>query len=94
MSLKAVALNVGKCRAKPVMRGLCDNNLNAIQPIWPAGNMDHLEQYPELRIVRSVWHDDNVYAIDAVDVEAGHNEELPKMGTSMAIADTDEYRVM
>ena len=45
-----------------------------------------------------MWHDDDVYVIDAVDFEAGfimlHNEELPEIGTSVAIADTAEYRVM
>ena len=54
MSLKAIALNVEKCRAEPVMRFLRLNNLNAIQPIWPAENTDHLAQYPELRISRGV----------------------------------------
>ena len=98
MSLKAVALNVGKCRAEPVMQFLARNSLHSIQSIWSAENSDHLIQYPELRIGRGVWHDDDVYIIDAVDVEAGllllHNEEVPEMGTSVAITDTAEYRVM
>ena len=58
----------------------------------------HLIQYSELRIGQGVWHDDDVYVIDAVDVEAGlimlHNKEVPEMGTSVAITDTAEYRVM
>ena len=98
MSLKAVALNVGKCRAEPVMQFFAKNSLNLIQSIWPAGNNNHLIQYPELLIGRGLWHDDDVYVIDAVDVEAGlimlYNEEVPEMGTSVAITDTAEYIVM
>ena len=80
------------------MQFFAKNSLNLIQSIWPAGNSDHLIQYPELSIGRGVWHDDDVYVIDAVDVEAGlimlHNEEIPEMGTSMEITDTAEYRLM
>ena len=98
MSLKAVALNVGKCRAEPLMQFLDRNRMRSIQSLWPEGNSDHLVQYPELRIGRGVWHDDDVYVIDAVDVEAGlimlHNEEIPEMGTSVEITDTAEYRLM
>ena len=98
MSLKAVTLNVGKCRAEPLMQCLDRNRMRSIQSLWPEGNSDHLVQYPELRIGQGVWHDNDVYVIYVVDVEAGlimlHNEELPEMGTSVAIADTAEYIVM
>ena len=98
MSVKAIALNIGKCRAEPVLRFLRSNNLRGIQPIWPVGNNNHLIRFPELRINRRVWHDDDVYVIDGVDEEERlimlHNEEDPEMGTSVGIDDTTDYRVM
>ena len=98
MSVKAIALNVGRCRAEPVLRFLRLHELRGIQPIYPIGNNDHLVHFPELRINLRVWHDDDIYVIDGVDEEERlimlHNEEIPEMGTSVRIDDTDEYRVM
>ena len=57
-----------------------------------------MAEFPELRINRRVWHDDDVYGIDGVNVEERlimlHNEEDPEMGTSVGIDDVNEYRVM
>jgi len=98
MSVKAISLNVGKCRAEPVLRFLKNNNIRGIQSAWPTGNNNHLVQFPELRIHRRVWYDDDVYVIDGVDEEDRlihlHNEQDTDIGVSVGIDDTSEYRVM
>ena len=66
--------------------------------MYPVGSNNHLVQFPKLCINCRVWHDDDVYVIDGVDEEERlimlHNEEIPEMGTSVRIDDTNEYRVM
>ena len=98
MSVKAISLNVGKCRAEPVLRFLKNNNIRGIQSAWPTGNNNHLVQFPELRIHRRVWYDDDVYVIDGVDKEDRlillHNEQDTDIGVSVGIDNTSEYRVM
>jgi len=73
---------------------LRSNNLCGIQHIWNIGNNNHLSEFPELHINRRVWHDDDVYVIDGVNVEGRlimlHNEEDPEIGTSVGIDDTNE----
>ena len=101
MSMKAMALNVGKCRAKPVMRFLRNNAITNIQSSWLQGSAtNHLGQYPELRINRRVWYeeDEEFYVIDGVGIEAGlimlHNETVHELGISVRIDDTDAYQLV
>jgi len=98
MSVKAIALNVGRCWAEPVLIFLRTNNLRGIQHLWNIGNNNHLAEFPELHINRCVWHDNDVYVIDGVNLEEHlimlHDEEGPEIGTSVGIDDGNEYRVM
>ena len=81
-----------------MLRFFRTNNLRGIHPIWTIGNNNHMAEFPELRINRRVWHDDDVYVIDGVNVEERlimlHNKEDPEMGTSVDIDDVNEYRVV
>ena len=96
-----MALNVGKCRAKPVMRLSCNNTITNIQSSWLQGYAtNHPGQYPELGINRRVWYeeDEEFYVIDDVGIEAGlimlHNETVHKLGISVRIDDTDAYQLV
>ena len=98
MSVNAISLNVGKCKAETILWFLQNNNIQGIQSLWPTGNNNHLVQFPELCIHRRVWYDDDVYVIDEVNEEYRllmlHNKQDPEIGVSVSIDYTSEYRDM